>query len=441
MLEKIAHFIDRYHLLDKGKKYIVALSGGADSVCLLLVLKNLGYDVDAVHCNFKLRGDESFRDEQFCINLCKKLGIKIHVVHFDTKEYAILRGISIEMAARNLRYSYFESLRRNIDADGICVAHHQNDCAETVILNLIRGTGINGLTGIRPQRDNIIRPLLCVSRGEIEDFLMKEGQDYVTDSSNLSDMFVRNHIRLNIIPAMEKINPSAVQNIVKTAFRINEANKVFSHSIEKSSSKVSEIEDDILYIDINLLKEEVSPEYILFNILRKYGFNSDQIETISERLDSHTGKKFLSETHQMTFDRGKIIVSKKDKCKINLIIPEAGKYIVDDECFIKVSKLHVDDKFGISKVSNTATLDAGKVKFPLLLRNFRNGDRFCPFGMKGSKLVSNYMTDKHFSIIEKEKQLVVEDADGNIIWLVGERADNRYRITNETKEVVAISID
>ena len=222
MLKKIAHFIEQHKLLSKDKKYIVALSGGADSVCLLLVLQRLGYDVEAAHCNFKLRGEESDRDEQFCVELCKKNDIEIHLAHFDTNFYAISHKISIEMAARELRYSYFENLRRDIGADAVCVAHHQNDCAETVILNLVRGTGIQGLAGIQPKRDNIVRPLLCVSRDEIEGFLADEGQDFITDSTNLDDLYVRNKIRLNIIPMMEKINPAAVQNIVKTAIRLSE---------------------------------------------------------------------------------------------------------------------------------------------------------------------------------------------------------------------------
>ena len=233
MLKKIAHFIASNNLLVKEKKYLIALSGGADSVCLLLVLDKLGYNIEAVHCNFNLRGDESLRDEQFCIELCEKRNIKIHLAHFDTNSYALLHKTSIEMAARNLRYSFFENLRHDVGADGICVAHHQNDCAETLIMNLIRGTGIKGLAGIMPKRDSIIRPLLCVSRDEIEDFLTKESQDHVTDSTNLDDFCVRNSIRLNIIPMMEKINPSVVQNIVRTAMRMNEANNPSKHLLRK----------------------------------------------------------------------------------------------------------------------------------------------------------------------------------------------------------------
>ncbi|MGP1465183.1 MAG: tRNA lysidine(34) synthetase TilS [Prevotella koreensis] len=442
MLKKIAHFIASNNLLVKEKKYLIALSGGADSVCLLLVLDKLGYNnIEAVHCNFNLRGDESSRDEQFCIELCKKRNIKIHLAHFDTNSYALLHKTSIEMAARNLRYSFFENLRHDIGADGVCVAHHQNDCAETLIMNLIRGTGIKGLAGIMPKRDSIIRPLLCVSRDEIEDFLTKESQDYVTDSTNLDDFCVRNSIRLNIIPMMEKINPSVVQNIVRTAMRMNEANKVFNESIGASSSKVSDLIDGSLYIDIRALKKEPSPEYTLFNILKNYRFNPEQIESIGYNLDFPTGTRFLSDTHQLVFDREKMIVTKIENNRISLKIPEHGKYIINDVKSIRIEKVIVNKEFNISKDNFTATLDSANVKFPLLLRNVENGDRFFPFGMKGSKLVSKYMTDKRFSLIDKQKQMVLEDASGNIIWLVGERTDERFKITNKTTYALVISIN
>ena len=441
MIKKIAHFIASNNLRVKDKKYLIALSGGADSVCLLLVLDKLGYNIEAVHCNFNLRGDESPRDEQFCIELCEKRNIKIHLAHFDTNSYALLHKTSIEMAARNLRYSFFENLRHDVGADGICVAHHQNDCAETLIMNLIRGTGIKGLAGIMPKRDSIIRPLLCVSRDEIEDFLTKESQDYVTDSSNLDDFCVRNSIRLNIIPMMEKINPSVVQNIVRTAMRMNEANKVFNESIEASSSKVSDLIDGSLYIDIRALKKEPSPEYTLFNILKNYRFNPEQIESIGYNLDFPTGTRFLSDTHQLVFDREKMIVTKIENNRISLKIPEHGKYIINDVKSIRIEKVIVNKEFNISKDNFTATLDSANVKFPLLLRNVENGDRFFPFGMKGSKLVSKYMTDKRFSLIDKQKQMVIEDASGNIIWLVGERTDERYKITNNTTYALVISIN
>ena len=214
--DRIEKYIERFSLMEKDALYLVALSGGADSVSLLLVLKKLGYRVEACHCNFHLRGEESIRDEKFCEQLCISENIPFHHIHFDTKSYSELHHVSIEMAARNLRYSYFESLRKDLNADAICVAHHQEDSVETVLINLIRGTGVKGLRGILPKNGNIIRPLLCVNRSEIEGYLAALNQGFVIDRTNLIDDVVRNKIRLNIIPLLEQINPRVKDNILKT---------------------------------------------------------------------------------------------------------------------------------------------------------------------------------------------------------------------------------
>ena len=218
MLNKISAFIEQHQLLrHDDAKYIVALSGGADSVALLLVMHQLGYRVEAAHCNFRLRGQESDRDEQFVAELCNKKQTPLHIIHFDTVAYAKLHQVSIEMAARELRYRYFEQLRQDIGADDVCVAHHQDDAVETLLMNLLRGTGIHGLTGIRPRNGHIVRPMLCVTRAEIVGYLDSAHQPYVTDSTNLVPDVVRNKIRLNVIPQLLALNPSASQNIARTA--------------------------------------------------------------------------------------------------------------------------------------------------------------------------------------------------------------------------------
>jgi len=212
MVEIVRQFIERQHLLDRQGLHLAAVSGGADSVCLLLVLKALSYRVEAVHCNFHLRGDESQRDEAFVKRLCQQTGTELHLTHFDTTTYAELHHVSIEMAARELRYHYFEQLRHDIGADTICVAHHQDDSAETILMNMVRGTGLRGMQGIQPQRGHIVRPLLCVDRKQIEEWLKQRGQDYVTDSTNLVPDIVRNQLRLNVIPQLEKACPQAKAN-------------------------------------------------------------------------------------------------------------------------------------------------------------------------------------------------------------------------------------
>lgn len=237
MLNKIKRFIASEHLLRVDALYLVALSGGADSVALLLCLKELGYRVEAVHCNFQLRGEESMRDERFCEELCQRENIPLHKVHFDTQSYADLHKVSIEMAARELRYHYFFQLKEALKAEGICVGHHKEDSVETILINLVRGTGLSGLMGIRPRKNDIIRPLLCVTRHEIEDYLRRHASTFVTDSTNLMDDVVRNKIRLNILPQLTEINPSVTEAILTTANHLSEVEAIVQESLKEALEK------------------------------------------------------------------------------------------------------------------------------------------------------------------------------------------------------------
>ena len=231
MWNKVADFIAKHQLLSHDDLHVVAISGGADSVALLLILKQLGYRIEAAHCNFHLRGDESDRDEEFVKSLCKSYDIPLHLIHFETGEYATLHQVSIEMAARDLRYGYFRQLCQDIGASDVCVAHHRDDAVETLLMNLIRGAGIHGLTGIRPKNGQIVRPLLCLSRQEIEDYLKTIHQEYVVDSTNLVDDVVRNKIRLRVLPILREINPNVAENIDKTAHYLQQTEKIFNNYI------------------------------------------------------------------------------------------------------------------------------------------------------------------------------------------------------------------
>lgn len=437
-LQRISKYIETHKLLSSGERCLVALSGGADSVALLSILLKLGYNAEAVHCNFHLRGEESDRDERFVVDLCDSLGVLLHRVHFDTAEYARLHKISIEMAARDLRYGYFIQLARDIDVRTICVAHHRNDSVETMLLNLIRGTGLQGLCGIRPKNGSIVRPLLCASREEIENYLISESLEYVTDSTNLEDDFMRNKIRLNVIPLLKEINPSVVENMQQTANYISDAVRVVDESLDSSASAVCGSKNGMLYIDIPLLQQQPSPETLLFHMLKKYGFSSSQIEQIHCNINAPTGRIYSSDTHTLVFDRGYLVVAEKITDFEPYKIPETGTYVLDN-IRIAIKLQTIDKSFSISRESFVATIDAGKVKFPLYLRRVEVGDRFVPFGMKGSKLVSDYLTDCKKNIIEKSRQLVVTDADGHIVWLVGERTDNRFRISSDSSQALILS--
>lgn len=454
ILQQVAGFVARNQLLAADNKYIVALSGGADSVALLLIMKALGYDVEAAHCNFHLRGKESERDENFCVSLCESLGIILHRIHFDTLTYAQLHKVSIEMAARDLRYSYFEQLRRDINADAICVAHHKDDNVETILLNLVRGTGMNGLTGISPRNGFILRPLLCIGREDILEYLEAENQDYVTDSSNLVDDVQRNKIRLNVLPLLENVNPAVKDNILTMARWIAEASTIVEASLDEAKAKaVSSLSvgakkhdakpmvNDSFSVDISKVEEYPSAEYLLWDILKDYGFNSSQVALVAENLHATTGTSWLSSSHELTLDRGRLILTLLDKEEgRQMRIPEAGTYVFTELCKLKIEQKEINENYTISRSSDKVCLDAQKVKFPLMIRRVARGDRFVPFGMKGSKLVSDFLTDQKVALPLKRRQLVVADACGNILWVVGKRLDGRFAVSPCSKSVVEISL-
>lgn len=435
-IHRIEDFISRNHLLEKDGKYLVALSGGADSVTLLWVLHELRYQIEACHCNFQLRGAESDRDEQFCVQLCEQLGIPLHRIHFDTRLYAEVHKESIELAARNLRYRYFAQLKEDVEADGICVAHHQDDTVETVLINLIRGAGIQGLTGISAKNGDILRPLLCVDRKEILAYLEKKGQDYVTDSTNLVDDVVRNKIRLNIIPMLKEINPAASKNIAQAAHHLEEANKMLSNIAicgEKS-------ENGTIRVAVQEIESAASAEYALYSSLSPYGFRGKAITEILASLHS-TGKTWTSETHQLVIDRDCILIREKQtEVFQGMKIPETGCYVLPRGEKIKLSIREREIDFSPSKEKFLITLDADAVTFPLHLRLAQNGDTFHPFGMKGKKLVSDYLTDRKKNLFEKQSQLVLEDAKGQIIWVVGERTTELCKIKEDTKKILYIQV-
>ena len=421
MWSKVKQYVDKYKLLKTNELYLVALSGGADSVALLLLLKEHGFNVHAAHCNFHLRGDESDRDEAFCVALCQRLGVELHRAHFDTREYAELHKVSIEMAARELRYRWFEQLREDIGAAGICVAHHRDDSVETVLLNLVRGTGLRGLTGIQPRNGYILRPLLCVSRAEIEAFLAEKGQKYVTDSTNLEADVQRNIMRLEVLPLLRKLNPAVAENIQRTAENLGEAQTVLAAMVSKYKCCNS--------VEISELEKYDSSEYIAFEWLKNYGFNGSQVRQI---LDAECGGMVYSEQgYDVLKDRGRLIVEPALKPFKPMRIPEEGTYILDGNNTFRVRKCAVY----VSKEAHIATLDAAKLHFPLTVRRVEEGDWMQPFGMKGRKLLSDLMTDLKMTVFEKRRQLVVVDNQGVIVWLVGLRTDQRVAVTDQTNEV------
>lgn len=438
MIQKVSEFIAKHQLLSHDDLHLVALSGGADSVALLRILQQLDYRIEAAHCNFHLRGAESDRDEAFVVSLCKKWGVPIHIIHFDTREYANIHQVSIEMAARDLRYGYFRQLSQDIGATTVCVAHHRDDAVETVLMNLLRGSGIHGLTGIRPKNGLIVRPLLGVCREEIEQYLHSIGQDYVTDSSNLVDDVLRNKIRLQVLPLLNEINPKASENISRTAQYLCEAEKIVDDAIAKQTKELIQGTSEAFPQNVSIpqLLKQPSPEVFLHEWLSRYHYNAQQIEQILSHLQGGSGRTFDASDYTLVIDRETLILSPYQEPMKPMKIPEEGLYRFDENISFRI--LRTKD-LTISKANDCVTLDEDSVRFPLTIRPVQTGDRFCPFGMEGHQLVSDFMTNQKRSILDKRQQLVVTDCEGQIIWLVGLRSDHRFRVTEKTSEIISLT--
>ena len=424
MWSKVSAYINKHKLLNANDLYIVALSGGADSVALLLLLKEGGFNVHAAHCNFFLRGSESDRDEAFCVDLCRQLGVELHRAHFATREYAEAHKVSVEMAARELRYNWFEQLRKDIGAVGICVAHHRDDSVETVLLNMIRGTGLRGLTGIQPRNGYVLRPLLCVSRDEIEHFLAKRGQKYVIDSTNLETDVKRNKVRLQVLPLLRTLNSAVSDNIQRMAENVAEAQIVLDSLLDNFKKHNT--------LELRELEKYGSSEYVIYEWLKNYGFNGTQARQV---LEAETGKIMSSsQGYDVLKDRERLIIERTLKPFNPMRIPEEGMYVLDEKMRLSLRKCAAY----VSKKPFVATFDAQKVVFPLTVRRVEEGDWMIPFGMRGRKLLSDLMTDRKMTVFEKRRQLVVVDAQDVIVWAVGLRIADSVAVAETTQSVLEL---
>lgn len=421
--EQVNRYIVEKQLFQTGDKVLVALSGGADSVALLRVLLALEVSCEAAHCNFHLRGEESDRDEAFVRTLCQKLGVPLEVVHFDTTGYASKHHVSIEMAARELRYVWFEEVRQKKGCQVIAVAHHRNDSAETILLNLVRGTGIRGLRGIAPMNGAVVRPLLAVDRDDIHRYLDFLGQDFVTDSTNLQDEYVRNRIRLNIIPEFQQINPSFLKSLLETADRLTQVEAVYRQGIQEALKRVLKDEH---CMSIGALLFETSPQALLYEWLHPFGFNASQLEDIFRGLEGESGRWYETAKWRLLRDRESLVLSSAETAEVTYRLMQ--------------DRFSVDVPFQVPSDPQKAYLDADRITENLILRKWKSGDRFVPYGMKHFKRVRDYLRDRKFSRLEKELQYVVT-AGETIVWLVGERTDHRFRVTEQTRNILVLTIE
>lgn len=429
MRDTVRAYIEKYQLLEESCPVLVGLSGGADSIALLTLLVKLGYSCIAAHCNFHLRGEESMRDERFAEEYAKTLQVPFLKTDFDTEQYAAANHLSIEMAARELRYNWFEEKRSETGAQAIAVAHHRDDSVETVLMNLVRGTGIRGMSGIRPKNGYVVRPLLCVTRKEITAWLDAGNISYVTDSTNLSDAYTRNFIRLRVLPLLEEINPSVRTAIARTVDHLSAAEAVYIHVVEQAKAEVL-VEGN--RISIPALMHYPSPDAILYELLKAYNFSRTVSEDIYASLEGEPGKLFFSPTHRLVKDRDYLLLSSIETKPEQTYVLSGNEEKWVGPIELSFNRVVISENFHIRKDKNIAYFDYDKLAFPLTLRTWKDGDWFIPFGMKGRKKLSDYFSDRKFSRFEKERVWLL--CSGNdIIWIVGERPDNRYSIGSATK--------
>lgn len=442
MQEKLEAFISENNLFCKNHRILIALSGGVDSVVLATLMHKANYNIALAHCNFHLRDEESNRDEAFVRSWAKENNVELFVKEFDTYGYMKENKISLEMAARDLRYEWFNSLMETKKFDFLCTAHHLDDSIETFFINLLRGTGIAGLHGIQAKNDKITRPLLFATREEILNYAKENNITYVEDSTNAETKFTRNKIRHNLFPILKEINPNFENALKKDIEYLNDTEFIFRREIEKAKSEIIEKENDLIKINISKLLSLNPMKIYLYEILSDFGFNETNISDIIQSLEETSGKQFFSKTHRIVKDREYLFIEeRKENNTTN------DFYLINDEQSSLISPLRMqievmrDLKFiNISKEKTIAMLDYDLLKFPLILRKWRQGDSFVPFGMRKEKKLSDYFTANKYSIIDKENQWILCSED-KIVWLVGERIDDRFRISNKTKNILKIELE
>lgn len=438
-VKRFIDFIEQTRLFDRDSKILAAVSGGIDSVLMVHLLGSAGFNFGIAHCNFRLRDDESQRDEKFCHSLANELHVPFHVATFDTAKFAALHKVSTQMAARQLRYQWFEELRRQHGYTCIALAHHQNDAIETILLNLTRGTGIAGMHGILPKNGHLVRPMLFLNRKEIENIAGENKIAYVEDSSNASSKYARNKIRLEVIPVLKQLNPGLEQTFENNLEHFRELELLLEQRTNELKEQLFVYHGEEIHLPLDAIKQLRPKRLLLFKLLQEYGFNETTISDLIDALDAQPGKVFESAAFVLLLDRGKLILTKKSQAVYPAVQinendrqAEYGGY--------RLTILHDDSPLIIKDNPMAVSVDAALLVYPLTLRTWQHGDYFYPLGMKSRKKLSDFFIGQKIPLHNKDDVPVLVNGGGDVVWIAGYRPDDRYKVTDKTKKVIIFEL-
>jgi tRNA(Ile)-lysidine synthase len=433
MTGEFKKFIIENNLIKPGDKILITVSGGIDSMVMAHLFLKQNYDMAIAHCNFSLRGKESDKDEEMVRKFAAENKIPFFTTRFDTKTFAKTNKLSVQMAARDLRYKWFEEIREKNGYDLIAVAHNLNDNIETLLINLTRGTGLAGMTGIKPASNYIIRPLLFATRQSIKAYRDRHKIVYREDSSNADTKYIRNKIRHLVIPVLKEINPSIEQTLNEATERFSGFNEIVIKYISDLRENICEEKEQLVTFNLSLLKKYLHNKVVLFELFKPFGITNALLTDLVQVIEGKTGGQIITDTHRLIKNRNEIIVSDEEFFKETSFTIDGIESFCVFPGISSARKVRITDTYEIPSDPNYACIDSQKVSFPMVIRKWKPGDYFYPLGMKQKKKLSDYFIDNKYSIFDKENIFILE-SDGKIVWIIGDRIDDRFKITGATKK-------
>ena len=436
VLQQLLNHISRYALCKTTDKILLAVSAGVDSMVMFHLFRAAGFRIGVAHCNFQLRGEEAAADEELVREACLAGNVPFHVKRFETAAYATTRKVSVQMAARDLRYDYFRQLLETEGYDLLATGHHLNDSIETALLNLVRGTGIDGLTGIAPKKEKIIRPMLFATRQKIMDYAAENSLAWREDASNLSDDYQRNLLRHKIIPGLHEINTGFEDTFRDTLERLSGAGLFARSYIRELESSSREVRDGKITLDIKKIRRSPASPVLLWEMIKDLGFNFDQCRQVVQ--DHQAGKLFFSPTHQLLVDRTQYIIERREPSVFSTTMISQGQPRAGEPPFMLSFAEKSAPDFQLVKDAAVAQLDASQLQYPLVWRKWEAGDYFVPLGMRQEKKLSDFLIDLKIPFNAKADITVLESG-GEIVWVVGYRINERFKVTPDTRRVLIVA--